>query len=87
MAPLKLLERKSPKVKLVLLVILTAVSLYGIYAFITRGFIDYMFMKTVFAFYDYSQSVMIFLADYLAVMILFMMLGLVIENLLIKRRK
>ncbi len=87
MVPLKLLEKKSPKAKPLLLISLAAVSLYGVYAFVRRGFIDYMFMKTVFAFFDYSESVLLFLADYLAVMILFMTTGLILENLLLKRKR
>ena len=87
MAPLKLIDRKSPKVKTVLLITMGAVSLYGIYASIKRDFVDYMFMKTVFAFFDYSEPVMKFLADYLSVMLLFMMIGLILENLLVKRKR
>ena len=86
-APLKLLERKSPKMKPVLLAVMSAVSLYGIYAFIRRGFIDYMFIKTVFVLFIYSEPVMKFLADYLSVMLLFMMIGLILENLLVKRKR
>ena len=87
MVPLKLIDRKSPKVKTVLLITMGAVSLYGIYASIKRDFVDYMFMKTVFAFFDYSEPVMKFLADYLSVMLLFMMIGLILENLLVKRKR
>lgn len=87
MAPLKLVERQSPKAKTGLLCAMGAVSLYGIYALIKRGFTEYLFMKTVFAFFDYSEPVIKFLADYLSVMILFMMIGLILENLLVKRKR
>lgn len=54
---------------------ITVMSAYGIYAFIKRGFAGYMFMTQQFAFYDYSESAIYFVLDYIAVMILFMAAG------------
>jgi len=48
---------------------------YGIYAFVKRGFADYLFMKSVFVFFDFSEPVIFFLVDYAAVMILFALIG------------
>ena len=84
-APLRMLERKSSGMRNVVLILMLIVSVYGVYAFVKRGFIGYMFMRTMFAIFDYSESVMAFIGDYLAVMVLFMSLGLVIEKLLGKR--
>ena len=84
-APLRMLERKSSGMRNVILILMLIVSVYGIYAFVKRGFAGYMFMRTMFAFFDYSESVMAFIGDYLAAMVLFMSLGLVIEKLLGKR--
>ena len=53
----------------------TAVSAYGVFAFVRRGFSGYMFLRQQFAFYDFSEPVMRFAADYTAVMILFMTLS------------
>lgn len=61
---------------------LGAVSLYGAYAFVKRQIPAYLFLKLPFAFFDYSEPRVFFLADYLAVMILFAMLGYGIMNLL-----
>lgn len=47
------------------------VMAYGIYAFVKRGFSDYLFLRTTFVFLDYSEPVCFFLLDYLAVMVLF----------------
>jgi len=52
-----------------------AVSIYGIYAFIKRQFPDYMFRRTAFVFFDYSEPKTMFFLDYLAIMILFMLFG------------
>lgn len=59
--------------------ILTAlICLYGIYAFIKRQIPSYMFLKITFAFFDFSESKLLFILDYLSVMILFAVCGLLI---------
>ena len=58
-----------------LITALAAVSLYGAYAFVKRGFPEYLFAKTMFAFFDYSEPVLLFLLDYLAVMAACLMIG------------
>lgn len=52
-----------------------AISIYGIYAFIKRQFPDYMFRKTAFVFFDYNEPRILFFLDYLAIMLLFMLIG------------
>ena len=52
-----------------------AISIYGINAFIKRQFPDYMFRKTAFVFFEYSEPRSRFFLDYLAVMVLFMLVG------------
>lgn len=64
------------------LVILSAVSLYGVYAFFKRQIPDYMFLKMQFVFFDYSETRLLFLSDYLAVMVCFAVLGYGITQLL-----
>ena len=65
---------------------LGAISLYGAFAFVKRQIPAYLFLKLPFAFFDYSEPRVFFLADYLAVMILFAMLGYGII-LLLKRKQ
>lgn len=48
---------------------------YGVYAFLKRGFTEYMFLKTQFVFYDFGEPLPLFLMDYLAVMALFVCVG------------
>lgn len=75
------------KKKAVVLGFMGVVSMYGVYAFIKRQIPAYMFLKLPFAFFDYSEPRIVFFADYLAVMLLFAMLGYGIVNLLNGRGK
>ena len=52
-------------------VLIWGASAYGIYAFIHRGLPGYMFLQTLFAFFDYSEPRIYFFADYIAIMVLF----------------
>lgn len=74
-APFAKLRKNRKGLWLVLLLMLIAVSGYGVYAFIQRGFPDYMTMKVMFAFFDYDEPLVCFFADYLAVMALFAFVG------------
>lgn len=65
---------------------LGVISVYGVYAFAKRRIPSYMFLKLTFAFFDYSEPRVFFFADYLAVMILFAMLGYGIESALRKNK-
>lgn len=44
---------------------------YGVYAFIQREIGRYMLLKNHFAFFDFEEPLVFFLADYIAVMVLF----------------
>lgn len=61
------------------------ISVYGIYAFVKRGFVEYMFMKTNFAFFDYGEVVVFFFVNYVYVMILFATTGCILSNIFIKQ--
>ena len=65
---------------------LSGIALYGIYAFIKRQIPAYLLLRLPFAFFDYSEPRWFFLADYLAVIVLFAMLGYGIL-LLLKRKQ
>ena len=61
-------------------IVLTAlICLYGIYAFVKRQIPSYMFLQIKFAFFDFSASRILFILDYLAVMVLFAVIGLLIS--------
>ena len=44
---------------------------YGAVAFVRRGLPDYLFYRTQFGFFDYSEPLVFFFADYLAILALF----------------
>jgi hypothetical protein len=71
----------------VLAAALGLVSVYGVFAFVKRGFPGYMSGRTAFAFFDLSEPKMAFFGDYLAIMVLFMMVGCVIIYALSKNKK
>ena len=74
-APMKNLFMKSKKIFAAVCVTAVCISVYGCAAFIKRGFPGYMSGRTMFAFFDYSEPRVYFFLDYLAIMILFMMVG------------
>lgn len=55
--------------------IAACLAVYGILAFMKRGFIDYMFFKSQYAFFDFREPLLFFFFDYVAVMGLFVMAG------------
>ena len=64
------------------------IAAYGVYAMIHRQFFGYMFCKLQFAFFDFSEPIVFFIFDYLAVMGLFVLIGYYLMKLLtMKRRK
>lgn len=78
---------KSAAWTLVLRVIAVLLALWGILAFVRREIGAYLFLKNQFVFFDYSQPVLYFVADYIAVMYLFAALGYWIAKWLRHRQK
>lgn len=76
------LKRKNRSIWVTFIAATSLISIYGIHAFIKRGFPEYMFMKTMFAFFDYNEPRIYFFADYLAVMVLFASAGAMIVKIL-----
>lgn len=81
-AMLSKLWKNNSAAKNMVSVIAIIIALYGVYAFIKRGFAGYLFMQTAFVFFDYSEPFIFFYLDYLSVMILFMTVGFLIDKLL-----
>lgn len=50
-------------------------AVYGAFAFRRRGVSLYLLLRSHFVFYDYSEPVLIFLIDYLSVMVMFVLIG------------
>lgn len=83
-AQIKTLKEKKKSVFYPLAAIGSAISAYGIYAFVKRQFPNYMLRKTAFVFFDYSEPRIFFFMDYPAVMILFILIGCLIVTGLTK---
>lgn len=56
-------------------VLLGLAAVYGGYVFIQRDLLKYMTMKIRFAFFDFNESIPVFLLDYTCVLILYILMG------------
>lgn len=52
-----------------------AVAAYGVYEFVKRGIGGYMFLRSMFVFFDFEEPLVLFYVDYIAVMGLFVWTG------------
>lgn len=81
---------KPPKAAVWVLRCLAAgIAAYGIYAFLHRGLLGYMFLQNQFVFFDHDEPLALFLADYAAIMEMFVLVGHYSSRLIksIKRRE
>ena len=69
------LNSANPKSGRVVTGIWILISIYGCVAFAKRNFLPYLLLIDTFVFYDYSEPFVLFLLDYIAIMILFMFVG------------
>ena len=63
------------------------ISAYGVFAFIKRQLPEYMFRKTVFAFFDFSEPRVWFFLDYIAIMVLFGLVGFILVRATTNRKR
>lgn len=84
--PRKLFKIKEPSKTrtAVLRCIAALICIYGIYALFKRKILSYLFMQMMFAFFDPSESRLLFFVDYIAMMLTFAIAGHYI-SLLLKR--
>ena len=80
----KMKSRMNVTVRTVVTVLFLMIAAYGVYAFLKRGIGDYLLMKVMFAFFDYSESRIRFLLDYVAVMVLVAEIAFWLQNGLLK---
>lgn len=67
--------RRSPMIRLITRGVVSALAVYGFWAFIARDFWRYMTSMTRFAFFDYEEPLALFFVDHIAIMALFISLG------------
>lgn len=75
-APFNKMRRKNKTAWITAIVVLGLASVYGCYAFVKRGIADYLFGRIAFVFFDFRESRVVFLLDYLAIMILCAFMGM-----------
>ena len=63
------------------------VSGYGIYAFVKRGLPNYMTLREQFVFFDFDEPLIWFFLDYIAVLLMLMLLGSLLGYGLQKMRR
>lgn len=83
--------KKQSKIKQILFTLPSfLIAAYGIYAFIIRNVAEYMFLKSQFVFFDFSEPLVLFLVDYVAIMGLFVFIGhyltKIIKDIKIRRK-
>lgn len=70
---------------LILRLMAAAVAAYGIYAFVKHRLMDYLFLRTMFVFFDYEQPPLQFLAEYVAMMGLFVLFAYYVNKFIGKQ--
>lgn len=75
-------KKSSATMWWVLRIIALAISAYGVYAFIKRQIGEYLFYQTQYVSFDESEPLILFYLDYLAIMVLFVLIGHYLGKLL-----
>ena len=63
------------------------ISCYGIYAFIIRGLWRYMLLLQQFFFLDLDRGYVLFVVDYISILVLFSMISHYLSRLLLVRNR
>ncbi|WP_253675928.1 endonuclease [Treponema sp. OMZ 305] len=63
--------KAKPRTLRILRVLVLLISAYGVYAFISRGLVQYMFLQQQFFFFDFDRGYVLFAVDYLSILVLF----------------
>lgn len=65
----------SKPLRILLRIAAALVAGYGLYAFLKNQFLSYMFLSSLFVFFDFERPVLLFFTEYIAIMGLFIFLG------------
>ena len=76
---------KNPKPGSILRVVFLLIAAYGCFAFVRRDLASRLFVRTFFAWFDFSEPVIFFLLDYVSMMILFAVIAYYLAKLLARR--
>ena len=78
-------QREAAIIKNIPRVICIIISLYGVYAFITRGLWKYMFGLQQFFFFDFERGYILFALDYISIIVLFGIVAYYIGKLITRK--
>ena len=76
----KVVSKVPAGVVITLRAIAVLIAVYGGIAFVKRDIWNYMILKNHFAFFDFSEPVIFFLLDYLAIMGMFVFIGHIVQT-------
>lgn len=65
----------STKGRLILRLLATGISVYGLYCFLQQKILDYMFLRTEFVFFDYEKAAPLVIVELLAILTLWVLVG------------
>lgn len=65
----------SKAMRMILRIVAVLIAGYGLYAFLKNQFLSYMFLTSTFVFFDFERPVLLFFAEYIAIMGLFIFLA------------
>lgn len=80
-------EKSSTGCRIVLRVVAAILCCYGVHAFVQRQLGTYMLLKSEFVFFDFGESFLYFVFDYVAIMFLFACLGYYFSKLMKVNKK
>ena len=80
-------KKQAQYTKIFLRILLLVICAYGVYAFIIRGIAKYMFLMQQFFFLDLERGFILFIVDYLSILILIATLSYYFSKFLQKRNK
>lgn len=83
----KLTKKRSKLRKWTLRSMAALIAAYGAYAFVKRDFVNYMLLRYHFVFFDFDESLILFLMDYVAIMGLFVCVGYYFATMLVQKGK
>lgn len=69
------LQKNSTKAIIIFRGIVALISFFGIYSLSKSGALSYMFIQSQFAYYNFDEPLVLFIASYMSMMILFVSLG------------
>lgn len=80
------IKKQSKKIQCLFKIILIFVSGYGLYAFISRGLLQRMFLMSEYVFFNYEESIFLVITDYVAILCLFSCFSFVLRQLIVKQK-